>query len=89
MTRAQLCALQVFQWEAFDVFHLAKLTDGRPLYAVTMAVLESEGLLVRATIRLVAVRSWNVIWLVTFIARVKRAAPSNACRKYASGILPE
>jgi hypothetical protein len=37
---------QVYDW-SFDVFDVARRTGGRPLYAVTMALFEEEGLLVR------------------------------------------
>jgi hypothetical protein len=39
--------LQVYDWE-FDVFQLQRLSGGRPLFAVAMALLDREGLLVRA-----------------------------------------
>ncbi|EFN57910.1 hypothetical protein CHLNCDRAFT_34322 [Chlorella variabilis] len=34
-------------WEAFDVFKLARLTDGRPLQAVALALLRKRGLVSR------------------------------------------
>jgi len=38
--------LQLYKWD-FSVFDLHKLTGGRPLYNVTMALLQDQGLLVR------------------------------------------
>lgn len=38
--------LQLYKWD-FSVFDLHKLTKGRPLYHVTMGLLQDQGLLVR------------------------------------------
>jgi len=38
--------MQVYDWD-FDIFQLAERTQGHPLFAITIALLESEGLLVR------------------------------------------
>ena len=42
-----LPCLQLEDWEAFDVFKLARLTDGRPLQAVALALLRKRGLVSR------------------------------------------
>lgn len=39
--------LQLEDWEAFNVFKLAQLTDGRPLQTVTLALLRKRGLVSR------------------------------------------
>lgn len=43
------CAVgwQVHTWDRFDVFRVAELTQGRPLYTVTLAIMDALGLLVR------------------------------------------
>lgn len=38
---------QVFDWSEFDVFELDEASQGRPLYALAMAIFTEEGLLVR------------------------------------------
>lgn len=37
---------QIHTWDRFDVFRVAELTQGRPLYTVAMAIFEALGLLV-------------------------------------------
>jgi len=36
---------QVHTWDRFDVFRVAELTQGRPLYTVTLAIMDALGLL--------------------------------------------
>lgn len=40
--------LQIHTWDRFDVFKVAALTQGRPLYTVAMAIFEALGLMVSA-----------------------------------------
>ena len=54
-TKTKLCSqdlggvgVQVHTWDRFDVFRVAKLTQGRPLYTVTLAIMDALGLLVRS-----------------------------------------
>ena len=39
--------MQLEAWETFDVFTLARLTDGRPLQTVALALLRKRGLVAR------------------------------------------
>lgn len=47
---------QVFDWTDFDVFELDEASQGRPLYALAMAIFTEEGLLVRSK------PGYNRIW---------------------------
>lgn len=40
--------LQIHTWDRFDVFKVAALTQGKPLYTVAMAIFEALGLMVSA-----------------------------------------
>ena len=42
--------LQIHTWDRFDVFKVAALTHGKPLYTVAMAIFEALGLMVSADI---------------------------------------
>ena len=42
-----MLSVQVFDWTEFDVFELDEASQGRPLYALAMAIFTEEGLLVR------------------------------------------
>ena len=45
--RTPLSPCQLDDWESFDVFRLAELTDGRPLQTVALALLRKRGLIAR------------------------------------------
>lgn len=50
--------LQLEDWEAFDVFRLAQLTDGRPLQTVALSLLRRRGLLARLCLPEERLRKW-------------------------------